>query len=75
MGLRLPDILWERSLQDQSLQLVFQMPTLIGTMPVVLMELAVLTLVSSFYRIANWLKPLQGGIVIYLHKDLLNWHY
>ena len=51
------------------------MPTLIGVMPVVLVEPAILALISSFYWNAYWLRPLQGGIIPYLHQNLLNWHY
>ena len=51
------------------------MPTLVGTMPVVLVEPTALAFVSSLYWSANWLRPLQGGIVPYLHMYLLNWHY
>ena len=51
------------------------MPTLIGTMLVVLVKPTVLAFVSYFYWGANLLRSLQGRIVPYLHKDLLIWHY
>ena len=61
VGLRLLDILLKLSLLDQSLHLIFQMPTLISMMPVVLVEPTILAIVYSFYWSANWLQPLRDG--------------
>ena len=60
---------------DQLFYLFFQILAFICIMTMVLMEAAVLLRISSLWGRAQWLRPFQGRVVLYLHENLVYKHY
>ena len=60
---------------DQLLYLFFQIPTFVCIMTMVLMEATVLLQISLLGGRAQWFRPFQGRVILYLPENLVDKYY
>jgi len=62
------------SLLDEIFNLLLQVIALIRVMPVISMEATILVLITFVGISLHLLWPLQGWVILDLHKDLIKWN-
>ena len=60
---------------DQLLYLFFQISTFVCIMTMVLMEATVLLQISLLWGQAQWFRPFQGRVILYLPENLVDKYY
>ena len=60
---------------DQLIYLFFQIPAFVCIMTMVLMEAVVILRNFLLWGWAQWFRPFQGRVILYLHEDLVHKHY
>ena len=61
-------------LPDEILNLLLQVIAFVRVMPVISMEAAILILIALVGISLHLLWPLQGWVILDLHKDLIKWN-
>ena len=62
------------SLSDEIFYLLFQIKTLVRVMPMVSVEVVILVPIVFVGISLHFFRPLQGRIILDLHKHLFKWH-
>ena len=62
------------SLPNEILNLLLQIVAFVRVMPMVPVEVAILVLIVLIGISLHFLQPLQGRVVLDLHKNLFKWH-